>query len=152
MGAVPLRLARIKKHRSHKSFGANVFMHSHTLRRESRQKETEPNILTRCVGQKPILSAKPSPLPRVTALPRRRKEHTPYSAVSASGIHTPFLCTRAKVPVRALFLYAIFILYNYEPFRRICQAVHTKKAKAKTPLLRCSKFPSKPLPFHQNML
>ena len=126
-------------------------MHLHTLRRESCQKETEPNILTRCVGQKPILSAKPSPLPRVTALPRRRKEHTPYSAVSASGIHTPFLCTRAN-PTRAVFLYAIFILCNYEPFRRICQAVHTKKAKAKAPLLRCSKSPSKPLPFHQNML
>ena len=128
-------------------------MHLHTLRRESRQKETEPNILTRCVGKSPFF---PQSLPRIYPSDRRtcanRKEHTPYSAVSASGIHTPFLCTRAKVPVRALFLYVIFILYNYEPFRRICQAVHTKKAKAKTPLLRCSKFPSKPLPFHQNML
>ena len=38
-----------KKHQSHFfSFGANVFMHLHTLRRESRQKETEPNILTLC--------------------------------------------------------------------------------------------------------
>ena len=44
-------------------------MHLHTLRRESRQKETEPNILTWCVGQKPVLSAKPSPLPRVTGAP-----------------------------------------------------------------------------------
>ena len=40
-----------------------------------------------------------------------RKEHTPYSAVSASGIHTPFLCTRAKVPVRALFLYAHILFW-----------------------------------------
>ena len=73
-------------------------------------------------GQKPLLSAKPSPLPRVTGAPAPiGKNITPYSAVSASGIHTPFLCTRAKVPVRALFLYVIFILCNYEPFRRICQ-------------------------------
>ena len=61
-------------------------------------------------GQKPILSSKPSPLPRVTALPRRRKEHTPYSAVSASGIHTPFLCTsrkkvRSRVPKYANILF-----------------------------------------------
>ena len=54
-------------------------------------------------GLSPVLSAKPSPLPRVTAPPRRRKKHTPYSAVSASGIHTPFLCTRAN-PARAVFL------------------------------------------------
>ena len=32
-------------------------------------KKSEPNILTRCVGQKPVLSAKPSPLPRVTGAP-----------------------------------------------------------------------------------
>ena len=43
-------------------------------------------------GLSPVLSAKPSPLPRVTALLRHRKKHTPYSAVSASGIFTPFLC------------------------------------------------------------
>ena len=47
---------------------------------------------------------------RVTALLRRRKEHTPYSAVSASGICTPFLCTRAN-PARAVFLYAIFCFF-----------------------------------------
>ena len=73
-------------------------------------------------GQKPRSFRKAFPAP---ASDRRccanRKEHTPYSAVSASGIHTPFLCTRAKVPVRVLFLYVIFILCNYEPFRRICQ-------------------------------
>ena len=71
-------------------------------------KKSEPNILTRCVGQKPILSAKPSPLPRVTALPRRRKEHTPYSAVSASGIRTPFLCTRANSPCEPCSCMPIF--------------------------------------------
>ena len=79
-------------------------MHLHTLRRESRQKETEPNILTRCVGKSPFF---PQSLPRIYPSDRRtcanRKEHTPYSAVSASGIHTPFLCARAN-PARAVFL------------------------------------------------
>ena len=36
-------------------------MHLHTLRRESRQKETEPNILTWCVGFRPFF---PQSLPR----------------------------------------------------------------------------------------
>ena len=45
-------------------------MHLHTLRRESRQKETEPNILTRCVGQKPRSFRKAFPgFTRVTGAP-----------------------------------------------------------------------------------
>ena len=87
-------------------------------------KKSEPNILTRCAGQKPRSFRKAFPAP---ASDRRtcanRKEHTPYSAVSASGIHTPFLCTRAKVPARALFLYAHILFWvkiilpisNYTP-------------------------------------
>ena len=80
-------------------------MHSHTLRRESRQKETEPNILTWCVGFRPFF---PQSLPRFHPSDRRicahRKKHTPYSAVSASGIHTPFLCAPREITREAVFL------------------------------------------------
>ena len=56
-------------------------------------------------GLSPVLSAKPSPLPRVTALLRRRKKHTPYSAVLRRGFTPRFSVLRAN-PARALFLYA----------------------------------------------
>ena len=85
------------------NFGANIFMHCilAPLGKPKVEIGTEYPDLVR--GLSPILSAKPSPLPRVTAPPRRRKKHTPYSAVSASGNCTPFLCTRAN-PARAVFL------------------------------------------------
>ena len=62
-----------------------------------------------------------------------RKEHTPYSAVSASGIHTPFLCTRAN-PARALFLYAHILFWvkiilpisNYTPLFYFVKALVLK--------------------------
>ena len=78
-------------------------MHSHTLRRESRQKEKEPNILTWCVGKSPFF---PQSLPRFHPSDRAaapsEKTYT-LQCRSASGIHTPFLCTRAN-PARAVFL------------------------------------------------
>ena len=101
-------------------------------------------------GLSSVLSAKPSPLPRVTGAPAPigknihltvpflRRGFTPRFSVSAFADRVPYA--------------NIHFAYDYEPFRTICQAVHTKKAKAKTLLPRCSKFPSKPLPFHQNVL
>ena len=78
-------------------------MHSHTLRRESRQKETEPNILTWCVGFRPFF---PQSLPRFHPSDRAaapsEKTYT-LQCRSASGIRTPFLCARTN-PARALFL------------------------------------------------
>ena len=78
-------------------------------------------------GQKPLLSAKPSPLPRVTGaaapigknihltVPFLRRGFTPRFSVSAFADRVPYA--------------NIHFAYDYEPFRTICQAVHTKKAK-----------------------
>ena len=51
-------------------------------------------------GLSPVLSAKPSPLPRVTALLRRRKKHTPYSAVLRRGFAPRFSVLRAAAQSR----------------------------------------------------
>ena len=61
-------------------------------------------------GLSPVLSAKPSPLPRVTALLRRRKEHHTLQCRSASGIRTPFLCAPREITREAVFLYAYIYL------------------------------------------
>ena len=81
-------------------------MHCILLLWESQEWRLEPNVLTWCstaYRRAPF----PQSLPRFHPSDRRicahRKEHTPYSAVSASGIRTPFLCTRAN-PARAVFL------------------------------------------------
>ena len=70
-------------------------------------------------GLSSVLSAKPSPLPRVTALLRRRKEHTPYSAVSASGIFTPFLCAGFHRPCSVCQIFTYIFIYIL--FMIVCQ-------------------------------
>ena len=79
-------------------------MHSHTLRRESRQKETEPNILTWCVGFRPFF---PQSLPRFHPSDRAaapsEKTYT-LQCRSASGIRTPFLCAPREITREAVFL------------------------------------------------
>ena len=85
---------------------------------------TEYPDLVLCGVLPPALSAKPSPIfssdRRICA---KRKEHPHlHSAVSASGIFTPFLCTlrhNAK-PCSENMPYSFFQIY-YELFCEICQ-------------------------------
>ena len=109
-------------------------MHSHIFRLGKPNRKPEPNILTWCADFRPFF---PQSLPRFYPSDRctcaNRKEHTPYSAVSASGIHTPFLCTRAN-PARAVFLYAhilfcvkiILPTSNYTPLFSFVKALTLK--------------------------
>ena len=83
-------------------------------------------------GLSPVLSAKPSPLPRVTAPPRRRKKHTPYSAVSASRIHTPFLCTsrRSAKPCSCMPIFICkFIMNSFAKFVNRFTQKNSKNSK-----------------------
>ena len=82
-------------------------MHCILLLWESQEWRLEPNILTWCSAayrRAPF----PQSLPRFHPSDRRicahRKEHTPYSAVSASGIFTPFLCASREITREAVFL------------------------------------------------
>ena len=104
MGAVPLRLVRIKKHQSFfkpwcKRFYALAYA---PAGKPPKRDGTEYPDLVR--GQKPVLSAKPSPLPRVTAhLRPSERTFTPYSAVLRRGF-TPRFSVLCANPARAVFL------------------------------------------------
>ena len=94
------------------NFGANIFMHLHTLRRESRQKEKEPNILTLCsvaycrtgcfrlprFFASGCAFAPKASFPTFT-VPFLRRGFSPHSSVPAQS-------------AQAMFLYAIFIFPN----------------------------------------
>ena len=127
MGAVPLRLVRIKKHQS---FFKPWCKHFYALAyapagKPPKREGTEYPDLVR--GQKPVLSAKPSPLPRVTALLRRRKEHSHLTVpFLRRGFSPRFSVLRAaaqsRVPVcHILFFSKIFLHSNFTPFICICQ-------------------------------
>ena len=120
-------------------------MHSHIFRLGKPNRKPEPNILTWCADFRPFF---PQSLPRFHPSDRRicahRKEHTPYSAVSASGIHTPFLCTsRKKVRSRVPLYVNIFSIKSYTieqlyTFILFCQEVNGIMAKTEAGgLFRC---------------
>ena len=96
-------VSAIKKHQSFFKPWCKRFYALHTapLGKPRVEIGTEYPDLVR--GLSPVLSAKPSPLPRVTALLRRRKKHTPYSAVLRRGFAPRFSVLRAN-PARAVFL------------------------------------------------
>ena len=113
-------------------------MHLHTLRRESRQKETEPNILTRCVGKSPFF---PQSLPRIYPSDRRtcanRKEHTPYSAVLRRGFAPRFSVLRAAAQSRVPIFTCKLIMNLLSDFVNIFtqKIVKTARMEARRPVL-----------------
>ena len=83
-------------------------MHCILLLWESQEWRLEPNILTWCSAAY-CRASFPQSLPRFYPSDRRvsahRKEHSHlHSAVSASGIHTPFLCAPHEITREAVFL------------------------------------------------
>ena len=85
-------------------------MHLHTLRRESRQKETEPNILTWCVGFRPFF---PQSLPRFYPSDRAaapsEKTYTLQCRFCVGDLHPVSLYFAPQR--KAVFLYAIFCFF-----------------------------------------
>ena len=114
-----------------KSFGANIFMHCILLLWESQKRRSEPNILTWCCAafRRAFF---PQSLPRFYPSDRRaasiEKNKTPYSAVSASGLFTPFLCICANAQTVFRMLYSYSVHY-YVPFCTICQYFYAKKGR-----------------------
>ena len=80
-------------------------MHLHTLWRESRQKEKEPNVLTWCVGQKPpsFRKAFPAPASDRAAAPSERT-FTPSQCRFCVGDFHPVSLYPHENSVRAVFL------------------------------------------------
>ena len=143
MGAVPLRLVRIKKHQSFfkpwcKRFYALAYAPAGKL--PKRDGTEYPDSVR---GTK--VPSFPQSLPRFYPSDRRtcanRKEHTPYSAVSASGIFTPFLCTlckkaQSRVPVCHI-LFSVNICSphcHYTPFLRFVNTLSQKRQLWNTPV------------------
>ena len=60
---------------------------------ESQKRRLEPNILTWCVGQKPRPFRKAFPAPASGCAAALSEKTYTLQCRSASGIHTPFLCT-----------------------------------------------------------
>ena len=123
-------------------------MHLHTLRRESRQKETEPNILTRCVGQKPILSAKPSPLPRVTGAPAPIGKNIHLTVPFLRRGFTPrFSVLARKSPCEpcSCMSYSFYVIMNL--FAEFVKPFTQKKQKRKHRFSGAQNFPQNPCPF-----
>ena len=115
MGAVPLPpVSAIKKHQSFfKPWCKRFYALAYLLLWESQKRRLEPNILTLCSVA--YCHTGCFRLPRffcewLRLCAESFLSHI-YSAVSASGIRTPFLCARAN-PARAVFLYAMFIFPN----------------------------------------
>ena len=126
-GVPPSPGLAIKKHQSFFQTLVQTFLcTAYLLLWESQKRRLEPNILTWCSA---VYCRPPFPqsLPRFFSSDRRicakRKEHPHlHSAVSASGIFTPFLCTlrhNAK-PCSENMPYSFFQIY-YELFCEICQ-------------------------------
>ena len=91
---------------------------------ESQKRRLEPNILTWCCAAY-CRSPFPQSLPRFFSSDRRicakRKEHPHlHSAVSASGIFTPFLCAlrhaQSRVPKYANIHFYKFIMNSFAKF------------------------------------
>ena len=114
-------------------------MHCILLLWESQKRRSEPNILTWCCAafRRAFF---PQSLPRFYPSDRRaasiEKNKTPYSAVSASGLFTPFLCICANA--QTVFRMRLFIFCTL-----LCPILHDlsillrKKRTIKTVLFCC---------------
>ena len=101
MGAVPLRLVRIKKHQSFFKPWCKRFYALHTapLGKPRVEIGTEYPDLVRGAKARSFRKAFPG-FTRVTALLRRQKKHTPYSAVLRRGFAPHFSVLRAAAQSR----------------------------------------------------
>ena len=98
-----LRLARIKKHQSQRLWCKRFYALAYAPAGKPPKRDgTEYPDLVR--GLSPVLSAKPSPLPRVTALLRQSEKTYTLQCRSASGLRTPFLCAPREITREAVFL------------------------------------------------
>ena len=97
-------VSAIKKHQSFFKPWCKRFYALHTapLGKPRVEIGTEYPDLVR--GLSPVLSAKPSPLPRVTALLRQSERTYTLQCRSASGLRTPFLCAPREITREAVFL------------------------------------------------
>ena len=108
-------------------------MHSHTLRRESRQKETEPNILTWCVGFRPFF---PQSLPRFHPSDRAaapsEKTYTLQCRFCVGASHPVSLCSapqRKTVFLNMLIFTCKLIMNLFVRFVNIFTQKNSKNSK-----------------------
>ena len=142
MGAVPLRLVRIKKHQSFfkpwcKRFYALAYAPAGKL--PKRDGTEYPDFVLCGVLPHGLLSPSPLFCEWLRLCAESFLSHI-YSAVSASGIFTPFLCAlrkkaQSRVPVCHI-LFSVNICSphcHYTPFLRFVNALSQKRQLWNTP-------------------